>query len=182
MVKRVACDPYLDRGLRGWITKTAQKNYWRVAAWMGLDDLVQDGFLCYMICRRRYTVANKRHMMALVKITYINHITDLANARTRLNEVAVSQIAAPGHEPEALEHLGGCEEGDAELGAALAHAPDEVRQLIALLNDPNALEKLRRPARMYADGTRETHGERLCRLLGIPKDFNLEAQLRAALG
>jgi len=88
---------FLDKGMRGWLVTMARKNYWRVAAWMDLDDLIAEGFLAYAICRAKYDdrVANKRHFMALVQITFINQITDLANDRTAQPEIAASQLGNP---------------------------------------------------------------------------------------
>jgi hypothetical protein len=40
--------------MRGFIVNTAKENYWRVAAWYDLEDLIQDGYMCYYKCRQRY--------------------------------------------------------------------------------------------------------------------------------
>lgn len=180
MVKRIACDPYFDDGLKKWIFKQAHKNYWRVATWMDLDDLVQEGFLCYAICRARYEPKNEQHLMSLVKITFINQITDLANRRTRTPETPVSELASPGNELELLESLAGGEDGDSELQGLLARAPKEVRALLAALSSDEGAERMRRPYRIREDGSRETTNERWCRLIGVPT-FDLEAMLRKAL-
>lgn len=181
-MRRLPFDPYFDKGLKGWIVNTARRNYWRVAAWHDLSDLIQEGFLAYAICRHRYwhKVKNKRHAMALVKIVFINRITDLANERTAGDDIAISQIAAEGREGEALEFLAGGFDGDAEMQAAIATAPEEVRQLLRLMNDPIALEKLNKPLRRYPGGRRETTSERLSRLCGC-EYVDFEALLREVL-
>lgn len=182
MIKRRFHDKYFDNGLRGWIVKTAKKNYWRVAAWYDLEDLIQDGLLAYAICRSRYRhrVQNRRHFMALVQVVFVNHITDLANERTAGQDVAISQIAADGKELQALEYLAGGFTGDAELTATLAAAPEEVRRFLALFNTPTGLERLAKPLRRRADGTRETTSERLSTILGMPVT-DMEAMLRNLL-
>lgn len=54
-----ARDPYLDAGMEGYIRNLAVREYWRVAGWYGpretgLDDLIQDGYMCFARCRARY--------------------------------------------------------------------------------------------------------------------------------
>lgn len=178
MVKRIAFDPYFDTGLKKWIYKTAHQNYWRVASWLDLDDLIQEGFLCFAICRARYEPANKSHFMSLVKITFLNQITDLANKRTRTLECPISDVAVLGNEEEMLEILGGFEDGDAEVMALLARAPREVQIILAAMNTNEGAERIRRPSRVRQDGTRETRNEKLCRLAGVPT-FDFEGALRA---
>lgn len=46
-------DPYLNAGIKGWIFNTAKKHYHRIAGF-AVDDLVQEGYLCYYKCRARY--------------------------------------------------------------------------------------------------------------------------------
>lgn len=180
MVKRIAFDEYFDAGLKRWIYRTAHSNYWRVAAWLDIDDLIQEGFLCFAICRARYVPANKSHFMSLVKITFLNQITDLANKRTRTPECPISDIAVMGNEEEMLEILGGSDDGDIEVMALLARAPREVQQILAAMNTNEGAACLRRVYRIRQDKTRETNNERLCRIAGIPL-FDFEGALRALL-
>lgn len=183
MVERRFHDRYFDKGLRGWIVKTAKKNHWRVAAWHDLDDLIQEGLLAYAICRQRYRhkVENRRHFMALVQVVFSNRITDLANERTAGEDIAVSQIAAEGKELVALEYLAGGMDGDAELQAILAMAPAEVRQFLELFNTPEGIDRLEAPRRRRADGTRQTNDEHLSSLLGMPVQ-DIETTIRNLLG
>lgn len=176
-------DKYFDKGLRGWIVKTARKHYWRVAAHYELEDLIQEGLLAYAICRQRYRhrVENRRHFMALVQVVFMNRITDLANERTSGEDIAISQIAAQGKELVALEYLAGGMEGDAELQACLATAPAAVRAYLNLFNSPDGLAELAKPLRRRADGTRETNSERLSLILGMKVD-DMEAMFRNFLG
>lgn len=169
-MQRRRSDPFFDKGCRGWIVKTARKNYWRMPAYVGLDDLIQEGLLAYAICKARYrdTVENKRHFMALVQVVFLNRITDLANERTRGDDISVSQIAAEGKELTALEYLAGGCDGDAELAATLAKAPADVRGFLELLGSDQGRAELDKPLRRRPDGTRETFDDRLGLLLGMP--------------
>lgn len=175
-------DKYFDKGLRNWINKTARENYWRIAPWYGLDGLIGDGNLAFVICKRRYAhkVRNKAHFMALVKTVFWNMIMDLATDNIRAGEIPVSQLAIPGMEETFLEAIAGVEESDAELYATLRSAPDEVRQLLALFQEPDKLAALRKDVRKE-NGARETTQETLCRLLGLPLDYPIEAKVRAAI-
>ncbi|HKX35866.1 MAG TPA: hypothetical protein VJM79_04265 [Rhizorhapis sp.] len=188
---RRPCDPYFDKGLRGWIVKTARKHYWRVAAYHDLEDLIQEGMMAYAICRQRYqpkikdsdqTPAKKRrHFMALVQVVFMQRITDMANSRTRGEDVSISQIAAEGKELVALEYLAGAVDGDQELYAALATAPAEIRAFLNMFDDPQAVADLEKPLRLRKDGTRETTNERIGTILGVaPIDF--ETTLRQVIG
>jgi len=71
-------------------------------------------------------------------------------------------------------------ESDAEVNAAMARAPDEIRRMFALYDDPKMLAELQKPLVKRSDGTRETHSERICRLLGI-EYVDMEALLREVL-
>jgi len=95
-------DVYFDAGLRGWLKTTAVKEHWRVASWYSVEDLVQDGYVCYCKCRDRYTLAvpqpgdrpdgyahqnlftdqpnekQRKHFMSLVQRAFYNHIYTLS--------------------------------------------------------------------------------------------------------
>ena len=180
MAKRIFYDHFFDEGLKKWVLKMAHQHVWRMPSDMDFDDLVQEGFLCYAICRQRYKVENKSHMMSLVKITFINQITDLANKRTRQPDVLMSDIIEPGTESEFLEEYCGAQESDAELIYLLNYAPAEVSAILEALNSDSVLARLRRPFRVRGDGSRETMNERLCRLANVPL-FDFESALRALL-
>lgn len=140
-------DSYLDAGMRAYIAKFARRNYWRIASWYDLDDLIQDGFFCYAKCRARYVLElktlpeiptspdHRKLMMRLVMTAFTRHVHDLSIDRTECaaeccfadageadrdfsDEVARTVAAPPG--PESLVDL-------------LAAAPREVADLIAIL-------------------------------------------------
>lgn len=179
-------DPYLDDGMRGWIAQTARSNLWRVAGYYELDDLIQDGYMCYAKCHSRYThLSKKRHplkddrkrFMRLVQVSFENHITTLAWKRTRLPEQALSNIVDANTSeqsfweatlPATQEHM--------SAAMLLKTAPQEIQALFKLLVD-DALS-----LGAYARGLghnrrrirRETNNEYYCRALGLdPKVFDL---------
>ena len=176
---------FLDKGMRGWLVTMARKNYWRVAAWMDLDDLIAEGFLAYAICRAKYDdrVANKRHFMALVQITFINQITDLANDRTAQPEIAASQLGNPDDpEGDPFESWLGGMDGDQELCALLSTAPIEIRRLLQLAGSPEWADIMSKPLRRRPGGGRETIYERLSRLVGLPEGgLDIQERVRRLL-
>lgn len=136
---------YLDEGLRRWIITTARNNHWRVAKWYDLEDLVQDGFLCYSKCadhykrlgrKRKPSKNDRRNFMALVKRTFENHIHDLASDRTVTAEDIVTNLRRADEEPTTcFERLAKPEPAIAEFVVMLNKAPKELLQLIAILVD-----------------------------------------------
>lgn len=78
-----AYTPDFDHDVAGWVIKTIQRNFWRVADSYEFEDLVQDARLYFhILCQKYPLVHDKRHMFALFKTTFSNHITDLSKATT----------------------------------------------------------------------------------------------------
>lgn len=178
---------YLDQGLRLWLVKTARKNFWRVASWYEFTDLVQDGFMCYAVCLRKYgdKVDNPSHFCSLVKTTFLNHITDMANKRSNAadagcGEVTMGDLARQSDSPQNtnLESLYGenaSELGDAEMSMTLSSAPDEVRELMRTITTGKSV------GRVVGTNNRLTTNEWLNTLVGTV-GHNYEDRLRQLLG
>lgn len=167
-MKRAMREHRLDAGLRGWIVNYARKNYWRVPNYYSLDDLIQEGYVCYAKCNLRYRhVREQRHFMALVKRTFANHIHDLAAERT----AKPPEILAEPDSPSLIQ----VEYSDALIYTLLNQLPAELKRLIhVLLTDSRNIPMLR-----FEDGTRETRNEYLCRLLNVdPALVNIEDVFR----
>lgn len=165
----------IDNGVRGWIVKTARKNYWRVAAFYDLADLIQDGYLHY--CRivniyevQRNRVRSRARLMGLFKIAYINHIHDLAKQRTRLAvEVKLEELPPL---TVARLHYGATQD-------LLAGAPPLVRLSIAALQDDRVAYLMSQPY-VRTPSHRETMNERLCGVLGLDANvFDLPGAIRS---
>src|ERR1017187_5465900 len=118
---RKLVDVYYDSGLEGWIKNTAFREHWRLRTWYSMEDLVQDGYICYCKCRNRYTMnppspehqdlntdtpndAQRKHFMALVQRTFFNHIMTLSSKFTMCTENTLSELSA-GDDPVELENL-----------------------------------------------------------------------------
>lgn len=161
----------MDRALRGWLHNTAVENYWRVADWYELDDLIQDGYCVFLKVSARYpNVANQKNLMALFKVAFVNHIHDLSKKKTRGSIVA-------------REHDLGVDIADIapdspDIHLAFAFLPPLLRKLVvAMQTDPRAGQ----PCRRRPDH-RETTQEKLARIIGVSPDSpDLIEALRQAL-
>lgn len=170
----------LDKGLKGWIVNYARQNYWRVASYYELEDLIQDGYVCYCKCNERYGhVRDQAHFMALVKTTFFRHIIDLSNNRTESIEITLV-------EPEALATLAPSTPSEGEFACLLRQLPSELAELLrALMDDAKSIPYLRETDARTPDGRfrkceRESRNEWLCRLIGAdPKTINMEELFHA---
>lgn len=183
-------DPYLDAGMKGWIVNTAKREYWRVTELCDLQDLVQDGYLCYAKCRCAYpklsgvknpTKDHRRQFQALVSMAFANHISSLAVKHKGVSVQAVSQLMRAGEIDDGtlLEQLMPSQPEQATFLALLASAPAEIKQLIELLiSDGLDLLKFERK-RTHRRLLRETTNEFYCRILHLdPITHNIAEQIR----
>jgi len=198
-------DPYLDAGMRGFIVNTAKREFWRVASWYELEDLIQDGYLCYYKCRNRYTQlsvknhptkGDKKWMLCLVRTTYLNHIRHtLAGKMLHGCEMVISQM---GVEDLGLDDvwagIAPPQSEEATLAVMLAQAPSEIKQLICLLvgdgSEALGFSRSRNRISRTASGKvlrvrrgrrqlRETTNEYYCRLMGLdPGRYDLLGLVR----
>jgi hypothetical protein len=191
-------DVYLDEGVVGWINKTARKEYWRVSRWYDLADLIQDGYVCYYNCRNRYTLTSptkpghqalnvfgvdgrpnkdqRKHFMALVKVSFYNHIMTLSSRFAANTETPECDLATADG-PADIESLAAAVPEEMSVMTALLNAPTEIGEAIAkLLNDGVEGGSYLRSRLRRRDGRvtkarralRETTSERLARVLGDP--------------
>ena len=143
-VDQSAADPYFDAGLRGWIVNVARKHLHRLKNY-DLEDLVQEGYLCYCKCRNRYigsvqnvghhhylpadapSALDRRRFMALVKSAFIHRITDLVRLSKR------SPATDPVADEKVFERLLPPEPEVATLMALLTRMPAELTDLVTRL-------------------------------------------------
>lgn len=177
----------LDAGLHNWIIKTARKNFWKVSGYCDVEDLIQDGFVCYSKCNQRYPAdLEQRHFMALVQTTFLNHIKTVSAMRHRKVDWPVSVRPQAGTDPDiVLNKLGGIVDEEQTLGAILAKLPSELKELVTILaNDAKDIPLLTSKDKRTPDGKfrkveRETWNEYWCRLIGVdPAKNDIEARFR----
>lgn len=187
-------DVYFDEGMQGWILKTARKEYWRMASWYELEDLIQDGFLCYIKCRNAYTLKppkpgtqplntttpnkdQRRHFMSLVQTAYRNHIMTLASKFAGGLEEPTPNTLEGDERGNNLEELLPPQPEEASLFLALANAPAELKDVIDRILKDGLDGGDYLCSRLYRDGNRtrrmrhkvrETTAEYWERVLGQP--------------
>lgn len=175
----------MDEGARRWLAKAVRKNYWRVSAWYELEDLLQEGYEVYYYVVRHYPRAKDRpHLMALFKLAFTSRINDLATRRTRRVEEVCESDLASADEPAAFLVSVPAAADITEAAAALACAPQYVKDALALFGSEDGLRRLRHKARRSGPGRhrRETLNERLCRLTGHdPAETDIVGAIRACL-
>lgn len=159
----------MDESAKRWLYKQAHKHLWRVCQWYDLDDLIQDGMMCWWKVVRRYPeVRDRPHMMRLFQTTFTNHVHALANRRTnQLDMLMDDPFPFSGDHP--LRDIVG-DEGDAasfaELVAHLSKVSEPARKLLALYTTDEGCRQMRTIYRRRRGGQRETTGERIARLTG----------------
>lgn len=150
-------DVYFDEGLERWIKATAWQEKWRVPSWYKIEDLIQDGYICYCKCRNNYTMAlpeagdredgfkhgnlctdtptvvQRKHFMALVQRAFYNHITTLANKASDCQEDVECDLTPTNDESIGLDAVAPPVPEDISLLVALYNAPAEIIEAIGKL-------------------------------------------------
>lgn len=165
--------PMMDAGAKAWMYKYAKKNYWRVAAWMEFDDLIQDGYYAWCEVCRRYPTAvnNPAHIMSLFKLCFADKITDLARVRTKQQDDARSDI---------VDLYDGADADYSSFQDLLIKAPKAIKDALSLLANDNMRKALQEPLQRQEDGRRETLNERFCSLLNLdPGKIDIVSDLRS---
>jgi hypothetical protein len=170
-----------------WLYKTARDHFWRVQRWYDLNDLIQDGFIHYWRVTRKYPEAERPQIMSLFKVTYINHIHDLAKNRSKIDECLV--LDQPGSreegmalsEADAFDTIRNDEGSEAETAVLIANAPAAVKAVLTVLASQSGRRKVRSPYR-FLRGTpsfaRETNNQKWSRLTGLPEGTDFEGIFR----
>lgn len=181
----------MDQGARLWLYKTARRNYWRIAAWYEFDDLIQDGCVCYANVVKKYQtdrnrVRRRQHIMHLFKVSFVNHMHDLAKRRTKCAaEVKILDVKSSyQNEFNAWGDLQtDADDGDLfDFERLIAEAPSAIQPLLDKLIHGDCARTLRAAYRVRSTGARETINERLCRLVGVdPGSHDLATALRSYL-
>jgi hypothetical protein len=186
----------------GWIIKHARTNYWRVAGWYELDDLIQDGLLCGYKClaiygtpipneagridRPRLDEINEPHFMSLVQRTFYNHMGQLIRDKRRGDDKTTKfvdlgkQDSVHRSESNALERIGPSTLADQEFLVWLLELPEYLQKAIAVFMNDGTAKEIRR-LRIYLRGPDQTTTERLRQMIGFPAGIDFETALRAAI-
>lgn len=168
----------LDRGMKLWLITHAKKNYWKVSGHMDLDDLIQEGFICYAKCNQKYPMGlEPRHFMALVKTTFENHIRTLSAARHKRVDWPMDQLIDRDVDWKVPE-IEIAEPEEQTFAVTLSQLPAELRKLITILMTDAKNIPMIRTITESGRSIPETRNSYLCRLAGISSDRDVESELR----
>jgi hypothetical protein len=162
----------MDEPARGWMINYARKNFWRVSSWYEMADLIQDGYLTYYRIADRYreAITSRAHMMSLFKVSFINHVHDLAKAKMRYPEVPIDDFMGV--------LLGNNLEDVSLIQASL---PREVRAFLRQLQTERGRKHISKPYTVSKKG-RETTNKRWCRIVGAdPSMINMPELVKESI-
>lgn len=161
--------------VEGWAVNYIYHNAWRVPAEHGPDDLYQDAWVVFLRVADHYPGVKKpEHFMSLYQRAFINHITNLANKRTRrasweqmlidpsaIEEQTNALLIAPNHFEQR------------QVRRQIKGAPRAIKTLVKALHiDPLTLERASAAPRVKrCRGRRETSNEYFCRLVGFDPEL-----------
>lgn len=167
--------PMPDKGAVRWLHSYSRRHYWRVAAWMDYDDLIQDGYYawCEVCWRYPNAVNNPAHIMSLFKLCFADKITDLSRGKTKQQDDARSDIVDI-FDGDAVQSP-----DPSNFNLLVAKAPKLVRDTIALLTSETHRDELAKPYAKQANGRRETLNQRICSLMGLdPEQIDVVRETR----
>jgi len=183
-MQRVKSSWSLDRSAKLWIAKIARAQMWRVLTpSYDLDDLIQDGYMkWYHVVDKYPDVNNRRHIMGLFQVAFLNHIQMKATQRTKqaslnltFDEITMSEIMR--------------DEELATMQVLCAQAPEQIQKVLKLLSSENGCKKLRSLHRRHSKSRknpnhtiRETFNEKLCRLCGIEAGTDIAGLISSHFG
>lgn len=174
----------MDRGMRGWLFRTVLKHHWRVASWIDIDDLVQDGYYHWLRIVEKYPQATEQaHKMRLFQITFINYLNDLSKYRTRQPDVLFSDVALPdadfADDLNFIERLSPTVDEEVTLNVKAMQAPPHIRAFLKALHTEEGFCAFAKPYRRRKY-SRETTNEHLCKVAKLdPRKYNLHGDLIA---
>lgn len=159
--------PEFKGPIEGWIVNHMERHYWRVQASMTRMDVMQEAHVIFLRCSTKYAsvVTNPKHFMALFKVAWVNHFTDLAytDSKNRCEVVPPADMQ--------MDSIGDLE-NEGYMRTLIRQAPKEVALVLALfLNAPAELLQLATsPLKSGRNGARAADNRRVAALLGLPAD------------
>lgn len=173
----------LDSGAKLYIKKIAAKNLWRIKRGnpdYEIDDLVQDGYWLWhdLLNRPRYrNLTDRPQIMQLFKLAYSSWISDLARrGMAEWSKDPSKRLEAhfEEYDPAVMDTA---EPEQQTFHTLCSKAPEPVKRVLRLVSSSEGCAKLRKPYRIYKDGSEETLNDRLCRLCKLG-DIDVESMIR----
>lgn len=193
--KKLKFTPVFEGPIKGWAINYIHKNYWRVEKRFEFEELVQEAYVFFLVCKKKYPDVNTpQHFMALFKQCLINYFKTQSTKQSDANVVLdISSIRGGGGdsggsgEPlsfeDVLSRIPGNDPNLGEFSISTEQAPMEVKMFLNALNDENFLktlqEKYKRTPQPKGFWIRETTNTKFCSALGLdPDKVNLVGMLR----
>ena len=70
----------------GYTINFIKKNYWKVQSSMEFEDALQQAYLVFLTCIKKYKDVTQKHLMALYKRMLYNQFIDLAKVDSKLKQ------------------------------------------------------------------------------------------------
>lgn len=170
--KRVCWEPQWEGAIAGYAHNYCARNYWRVASFMDYEDMIQESYIKYLQCVRKYPrVVEPQHFMRLFQVALMNHFNTLSNKASEAGDRVDSVQYDPdeGEERSIFDNMVGDVKHNGDLAVAYSQMPQEARQcLLLMLDDDEGVFRQRRKKRELRRGLwkRETTNQFWCRIIG----------------
>lgn len=177
--------PEYQGPIAGYVINHMKKNYWKVAATMPREDLLQEAYVVFLRCKRKYShLEAPQHFMALFKTAWCHQFLDFANEDTasrclvEMPRMRFSEGDDVEFEPQ------GDGDNDGALAIALDQAPSEVKAVLQLfLNAPAELLEIATASWKGNDKRCKAGGsKRINQLLGLPEELDVMQMTRDYFG
>lgn len=177
--------PEYQGPIAGYVINHMNKHYWKVAATMPRDDLLQEAYVVFLRCKRKYpSLDTPQHFMALFKTAWNHQFLDFANEDTA-SRCLVEMPRVKTAEGDTMEfELQGDGDNDGALAIAIDQAPSEVKAVLQLfLNAPAELLEIATDSWKGNDKRCKAGGsKRINKLLGLPEDLDVMQMTRDYFG
>lgn len=167
--------PEFKGPVEGWVVNHLKTNYWRVARTMAREDVLQEAYVVFLRCRRKYPVIDTaQHFMALYKTAWTRQFTDFANEDTASRCVTEMPRVRVDDELVEIDPVGDVE-SDGYLAVLLREAPREVSMVLNLfLSAPQEILDVALASWNGKDRRCKAGGsKRINQMLGLPTDLDV---------
>lgn len=182
--------PEFKGPIEGYVVNSLKTNRWRIEASMTHDDAMQEAFIVFLRVATKYPGVEAKHFMALYKRAWHNQLNDLATKDTELR--ALIPLTRLGKNEAGDSSAGerfdyepvGETDNEGALGVLVRQAPREVQAVLNLfLSAPQEILDLALSGWTNRDRRTKTGGsERICKLLGLPKNLDVLAMVEEHFG
>lgn len=169
--RRLKCNPtFHDSRFYGWTINFIKKNYFRVRVDFEFQDLIQEAYICFMRCHKKYiqeesSVTEPKHFMSLYQCTLINHFNDLSRKIYQRSHAEVDFFDF---------HTNGITDFNlGPLSIVFQQSPSEIKQMLKKFLDGDKIKDLHRnnfrerKNKNSQCRRRETTNQMLCEFMGL---------------